>query len=159
MKIAIYPGSFDPVTNGHLDIILRASKLFDKLYVCVAINPGKKPFFSLEEKIKMLQKSTENIPNVEVIYTDGLVINKAKEVNAQVIVRGLRAVTDFEFEFQLAAANEYIDPSIEMVFLMTSLGKGFISSSYVKEFYQSGVDISNLVPSCVIDCFKEKESK
>lgn len=156
MKVAIYPGSFDPVTNGHLDIIKRASKLFDKVYVCIAINPSKKPFFSLEEKEIMLKDAVKDIKNVEVTYTDGLVINKAKELGAQVIVRGLRAVTDFEFEFQLAAANEYIDPNIEMVFLMTSLGKGFISSSYVKDFYQSGVDIESLVPSIVVKMFKSK---
>ncbi len=159
MKVAIYPGSFDPVTNGHLDIIKRASKLFDKVYVCIAINPSKKPFFSLEEKEIMLKDAVKDIKNVEVTYTDGLVINKAKELGAQVIVRGLRAVTDFEFEFQLAAANEYIDPNIEMVFLMTSLGKGFISSSYVKDFYQSGVDIESLVPSIVVKMFKSKEIK
>ena len=159
MKVAIYPGSFDPVTNGHLDIIKRASKLFDKVYVCIAINPNKKPFFSLEEKETMLKETVKDIENVEVTYTDGLVINKAKELGAQVIVRGLRAVTDFEFEFQLAAANEYIDPNIEMVFLMTSLGKGFISSSYVKDFYQSGVNINTLVPSIVVKMFKSKETK
>ncbi len=157
MKIAIYPGSFDPVTNGHMDIIERARKLFDKLYVCVAINPNKKSYFSFEEKIHMLEEATKNMDNVEVVSTSGLVVQKAKELNAKAIVRGLRAVTDFEFEFQLAAANEHIDPNVEMVFLMTSTGKGFISSSNVKDFYAANVDISSLVPSIVVDIFKSKE--
>ena len=157
MKIAIYPGSFDPVTNGHMDIIERARKLFDKLYVCVAINPNKKSYFSFEEKIHMLVEATKNMDNVEVVSTSGLVVQKAKELNAKAIVRGLRAVTDFEFEFQLAAANEHIDPNVEMVFLMTSTGKGFISSSNVKDFYAANVDISSLVPSVVIETFKSKE--
>ena len=98
MKIAIYPGSFDPVTNGHMEIIERARKLFDKLYVCVAINPNKKSYFSLEEKIHMLEEATKNMDNVEVVSTSGLVVQKAKELNAKAIVRGLRAVTDFEFD-------------------------------------------------------------
>ena len=157
MKIGIYPGSFDPVTNGHLDIIERASRLFDKLYVCVAINPNKKSFFTKEERVKMLKSSISNMENVEVVFTDGLVVSKAKELHASAIVRGLRAVSDFEFEFQLAAANEYIDPTIEMVFLMSSSGKGFISSSNVKDFYFSNVDISKLVPQVVIETFKEKD--
>ncbi len=157
MKTAVYPGSFDPITNGHLDIIARAGKLFDRLYVCVAVNPEKTSYFTLEEKIAMLKKATESLPNVEITSTSGLVMKKARELNAQAVVRGLRAVTDFEFEFQLAAANEYIDPEIEMVFLMSSTGKGFISSSNVKDFFFSGVDISSLVPPVVVEAFKAKE--
>ena len=157
MKKAIYPGSFDPLTNGHLDIIKRASDVFDKVYVCVADNPMKKYFFTTEERLNMAKESCKDIPNVEVIYTDGVVVNKAYELGCKVIVRGLRAVTDFEFEFQLAAANEHIDPNVEMVFLMTSTGKGFISSSNVKDFYAANVDISSLVPSIVVDIFKSKE--
>ena len=156
MKIGIYPGSFDPVTNGHLDIIERASRLFDKLYVCVAINPSKQSYFNDQEKIHMLEVATKDMPNVEVTSTSGLVVKKAKELNCNAIVRGLRAVTDFEFEFQLAAANEYIDSSIEMVFLMTSTGKGFISSSNIKDFYFSNVDLKPLVPQIVIDTFDKK---
>ena len=157
MRRGIYPGSFDPVTNGHIDIIERASKLFDKLFVCVAINPNKKSYFSLDEKINMLKEATKKFENVEIVSTEGLVVKKAKELNAQAIVRGLRAVTDFEFEFQLAAANEYIDPTIEMVFLMSSTGKGFISSSTVKDFHAAGIDLTSVVPQVVIDTFKEKE--
>ena len=128
MRKAIYPGSFDPITNGHIDIILRASKLFDKLYVCVAKNLNKTPYFTLEERLNMVKVALKDMPNVEVIATDKLIVSVAKELNAIAIVRGLRAVTDFEYEFQLAAGNEYIDNNIEMVFLMASLNKSFISS-------------------------------
>lgn len=156
MKKAIYPGSFDPLTNGHLDIIKRASDVFDKVYVCVADNPMKKYFFTTEERLNMAKESCKDIPNVEVIYTDGVVVNKAYELGCKVIVRGLRAVTDFEFEFQLAAANEFINDEIETMFLMASSGKGFISSSYVKDFYLNNVDISSLVPEAVLKCFKKR---
>ena len=145
MKIAIYPGSFDPITNGHLDIILRASKLFDKIYVCIAKNSSKQSFFSSEERVKMVEIATQDFENVEVISTDDLIVNVAKKLNATAIVRGLRAVTDFEYEFQLAAANEYIDQNIEMVFLMASLSKSFISSSSIKEFFTYNVSASPLI--------------
>lgn len=156
MKKAIYPGSFDPLTNGHLDIIKRASEVFDKVYVCVADNPTKKYFFTTEERLNMAKESCKDISNVEVIYTDGVVVNKAQELGCKVIVRGLRAVTDFEFEFQLAAANEFINHDIETMFLMAAAGKGFISSSYVKDFYLNKVDISPLVPNAVLSYFKKK---
>lgn len=156
MKKAVYPGSFDPITNGHMSIIQRASNIFDKLYVVIADNPNKKYYFTTEERIDMAKKACANIKNVEVIYTDGVVVNKAKELGCKVVVRGLRAVTDFEFEFQLAAANEYIDPNIETMFLMASSGKGFISSSYVKDFYNSKIDITSLVPEVVLEYFKRK---
>ena len=157
MKIAIYPGSFDPVTNGHLDIIRRAAKVFDKLFVCVAINPGKQSFFTIDERIHMMKEACASFDNVEVVFTSDLIVRKAKELGANVIVRGLRAVTDFEFEFQLAAANEYADSSIETVFMMASTGKGFISSSTIKEFYKSNVDISPLVPVSVVEMFQKNK--
>ena len=156
MTKAIYPGSFDPLTNGHLDIIKRASKIFDKVYVVVADNSLKKYYFTIEERVEMAKKACENIPNVEVLYTDGVVIHKAKELGCKVIVRGLRAVTDFEFELQLAAANEHIDNEIETMFLMASSGKSFISSSFVKDFYLNKVDISKLVPPNVLEQFNKK---
>ena len=156
MKKAVYPGSFDQLTNGHMSIIQRASNIFDKLYVVIADNPNKKYYFTTEERIDMAKKACANLKNVEVIYTDGVVVKKAKELGCKVVVRGLRAVTDFEFEFQLAAANEYIDPNIETMFLMASSGKGFISSSYVKDFYNSKVDITSLVPEVVLEYFKRK---
>ena len=157
MRKAIYPGSFDPITNGHIDIILRASKLFDKLYVCVAKNLNKTPYFTLEERLNMVKVALKDIPNVEVIATDKLIVSVAKELNAIAIVRGLRAVTDFEYEFQLAAGNEYIDNNIEMVFLMASLNKSFISSSSIKEFYSYNVDITKLVPPIVVEEFNKKK--
>ena len=159
MKVAIYPGSFDPITNGHLDIILRASKLFDKIYVCIAKNSSKQSFFTLEERVKMVKIATQDFENVEVISTDDLIVNVAKKLNATAIVRGLRAVTDFEYEFQLAAANEYIDQNIEMVFLMASLSKSFISSSSIKEFFNYNVDVSSLVPNIVIEMYNSKKKK
>lgn len=159
MKIAIYPGSFDPITNGHLDIILRASKLFDKIYVCIAKNSSKQSFFSSEERVKMVEIATQDFENVEVISTDDLIVNVAKKLKATAIVRGLRAVTDFEYEFQLAAANEYIDQNIEMVFLMASLSKSFISSSSIKEFFTYNVDVSSLVPNIVIEMYNSKQKK
>ena len=159
MKIAIYPGSFDPITNGHLDIILRASKLFDKIYVCIAKNSSKQSFFSSEERVKMVEIATQDFENIEVISTDDLIVNVAKKLNATAIVRGLRAVTDFEYEFQLAAANEYIDQNIEMVFLMASLSKSFISSSSIKEFFTYNVDVSSLVPNIVIEMYNSKQKK
>lgn len=157
MRKAIYPGSFDPITNGHIDIILRASKLFDKLYVCVAKNLNKTPYFTLEERLNMVKVALKDIPNVEVIAADKLIVSVAKELNAIAIVRGLRAVTDFEYEFQLAAGNEYIDNNIEMVFLMASLNKSFISSSSIKEFYSYNVDITKLVPPIVVEEFNKKK--
>lgn len=157
MRKAIYPGSFDPITKGHIDIILRASKLFDKLYVCVAKNLNKTPYFTLEERLNMVKIALKDIPNVEVIATDKLIVSVAKELNAIAIVRGLRAVTDFEYEFQLAAGNEYIDNNIEMVFLMASLNKSFISSSSIKEFYSYNVDITKLVPPIVVEEFNKKK--
>ena len=156
MTKAIYPGSFDPLTNGHLDIILRASKIFDKVYVAVADNSLKKYFFTTEERVEMAKKACENIPNVEVLYTNGVVIHKARELGCKVIIRGLRAVTDFEFELQLAAANEHIDNEIETMFLMAASGKSFISSSFVKDFYLNKVDISKLVPLNVLEQFNKR---
>lgn len=157
MKKAIYPGSFDPITNGHLDIIERASKIFDEVYVCVAINNTKNSYFTIEERVSMCEDAVKHLSNVKVTSTSGLVVKKAKEIGCEIIVRGLRAVTDFEFEFQLAASNEYIDDSIETMFFMSSNGKDFISSSSVKDFYLNGVDISRLVPLSVKKKFDEKK--
>lgn len=156
MKIAMYAGSFDPITNGHLDILKRAIKLFDKIYICIANNPNKKSLFSPEEKINLIKESVKKYNNVEVVYTDDLTIKKAKELKVNAIIRGLRAVTDFEYEFQLASGYRYIDKDIEMVFLMSSSELCFISSSAVKEFAEKGVDVSPLVPKCVETALKNK---
>ena len=150
MKIAVYPGSFDPITNGHLDILERASKIFDKVIVLVAINSSKNHRFSVEERVQMIKEATAGIPNVEVDSSEGLTVRYAKEHGAGTLIRGLRAVSDFEYEFRLASANEFADSSIDMVFFMARGDKTFISSSAIIELYNSGVDISSLVPESVL---------
>ena len=154
MKIAVYPGSFDPITNGHLDILERASRVFDKVIVLVASNPNKHSRFSVEERVAMIEEATTEFKNVVVDYYDGLTVRYAKEHGATHLIRGLRAVSDFEYEFQLASANEFADSSIDMVFFMARGEKSFISSSAIFELHNSGVDISNLVPASVLKRLK-----
>ena len=156
MKIAIYPGSFDPITNGHLDILKRALRVFDKVIVLVANNSKKTNFFTVDERVAIIKSVVRDIPNVEVAQTDGLVVDYAMKVNATALVRGLRAVSDFEYELQVATTNEFINPSIDMVFFMTHLENTFISSSTIKELYSQNVDISRLVPPEVITALKNK---
>ena len=153
MRIAIYPGSFDPITNGHLDILNRALEIFDKVIVLVAINPNKKSRFSVEERIAMIKEAEDN-PNVEVDSYQGLTVEYAKAHGAKHLIRGLRAVTDFEYEFQLATANDFIDPSIDSVFLMSKNDKSFINSSMIVELYHQGQDVSSLVPPSVVKRLK-----
>lgn len=154
MRIAVYPGSFDPITNGHLDILNRALKAFDKVIVLVAFNPEKHSKFSPEERVEMIKETVIDNPNVEVYADSGLTVEFAKKHGATHLIRGLRAVSDFEYEFQLASANEFIDPSIDMVFFMTRGDKGFISSSAIMEMHKSGVDVSSLVPPSVLKRLK-----
>ena len=139
---AIYPGSFDPVTNGHVDIIERASRMFDRLIVAVLNNSAKKPLFTTAERIEMLRQVTSHLPNVEVKAFDGLTVDFAHQENAGVLVRGLRAVTDFEYELQLSQTNRVIAPDIDTVFLTTNLKYSYLSSSIVKEIASYGGDIS-----------------
>ena len=153
MKIAVYPGSFDPITNGHLEILDRALNIFDKVIMLVAVNPNKKTRFSAEERVAMIKEAINN-PRVEVDSFDGLTVKYAKERGANHLIRGLRAVTDFEYEFSLASANDYIDESIDTVFLMSKVEKSFINSSMIMELYQSGVDVSALVPASVLKRLK-----
>lgn len=153
MKIAVYPGSFDPITNGHLEILDRALNIFDKVIMLVAVNPNKKTRFSAEERVAMIKEAVNN-PRVEVDSFDGLTVKYAKEHGAHHLIRGLRAVTDFEYEFSLASANDYIDESIDTVFLMSKVEKSFINSSMIMELYQSGVDVSALVPASVLKRLK-----
>ena len=150
MKIAIYPGSFDPITNGHLDILKRACEVFDKVIVLIAVNPNKKSNFSLEDRMNMIKEATKDMKGVSVDSYDGLTVKYAKEHGANHLIRGLRAVTDFEYEFQLASSNEFIDSSIDMVFFMARGDKTFISSSAIMELVRNGVDVSALVPESVI---------
>ncbi|MBO6262491.1 MAG: pantetheine-phosphate adenylyltransferase [Bacilli bacterium] len=153
MKIAIYPGSFDPITNGHLEILQRALNIFDKVIILVAVNDNKKSRFSVEERVNMIKEAI-NDDRVEVDSYNGLTVEYAKKHNANHLIRGLRAVTDFEYEFSLASANDYIDSSIDTVFLMSKVEKSFINSSMIMELYHSGVDVSKLVPSSVMKRLK-----
>lgn len=154
MKIAVYPGSFDPITNGHLDILNRACALFDKVIVLVATNPNKSSNFSTEERVEMIKEATKGNKKVEVTSDSGLTVEFAKKHNATHLIRGLRAVSDFEYEFQLASANEFIDPKIDTVFLMARGDKTFISSSSIITMAKQGIDVSKLVPSSVLKRLK-----
>lgn len=149
MKKAIYPGSFDPVTLGHMDVIARSAKLADELVVVIMINEGKKPLFSIEERASMLELTTKDINNVRIEYYKGLLIDFAKRENADVIVRGLRAVTDFEYELQMAQTNRVLAPQIDTLFLTTALEYSYLSSSIVKEVAGFGGDISRFVPKVI----------
>lgn len=142
---AIYPGSFDPVTFGHLDIIRRASGVVDELVVGVLINKSKRPLFSIEERLEMLRECTADLANVRVLSFDGLTVEFARSQNARIIVRGLRAVTDFEVEMQIAQNNRIVDPNIETMFLTTGLQYAYLSSTIVKEMASYGTDISRFV--------------
>jgi pantetheine-phosphate adenylyltransferase len=145
MKIGIYPGSFDPVTLGHMDVISRSAKIVDKLIVAVLNNNSKNPWFTAEERVDMLKLVTKDIPNVEVTLFHGLTVDLAKQYNAQTIIRGLRAVTDFEYELQLAQTNRIIAPDIDTIFLTTSLQYAYLSSSTVREVAYYNGDISKFV--------------
>ena len=146
---AIYPGSFDPITNGHIDVIKRASRIFDQVTIAVSQNINKKSFLSKKEKIEAINISLEGLNNVEVIAFDSLLVDFAKKINAQIILRGLRAVSDFEYEFQLAGMNKHLDKNIETFFLTPSEEFSNISSSLVREILMLGGDISSFVPQKV----------
>jgi pantetheine-phosphate adenylyltransferase len=146
MKKAIYPGSFDPVTNGHMDMIQRASKIVDELVVGVLNNSAKNSLFSVEERVSMLKEMTRDMKNVTVDSFDGLMVDYMDEIGATIVVRGLRAVTDFEYELQIAQTNHKVNPKIDTIFLTTSLEYAYLSSTIVKEFASYGGDISNFVP-------------
>lgn len=156
MKIAVYPGSFNPITNGHIDILKRALKVFDQVIILVATNPEKKYAFTMEERVEMIRGAVKDFKNVSVDSTDGLTVRYAEEHNATHIIRGLRAVTDFEYEFQLADANHFVDPNIDSVFFMSNNDKSFISSSTIIQMYKSGVEVNKLVPDSVLKKLKEK---
>ena len=156
MKRAIYPGSFDPVTNGHVDIILSSSKIVEKLIVGVLKNSAKKSLFSVEERVSMLKELTKDLPNVEVTSFDGLLVDYMREIDASIIVRGLRAVTDFEYELQIAQTNHIENTDIETIFLTTNLQYSYLSSTIVKEFASYGGDISKFVPEQFVDRIYEK---
>lgn len=156
MKRAIYPGSFDPLTLGHLDMIKRSAKIVDELVIGVLNNSAKNSLFSLDERVSMIKEMTESMPNVTVASFDGLLVDYMKKINATIIVRGLRAVTDFEYELQIAQTNHVENPEVETIFLTTSLQYSYLSSTIVKEFASYGGDISKFVPARFIDRIYEK---
>lgn len=156
MKIAIYPGSFDPVTSGHLNIIQRAANIFDKLIVCVMVNAGKNPMFTLEERVELIRKVTDGIPNVEVDCSDELLAEYARRKGSCVIVKGLRAGSDFENEFQMAMVNRKINPELDTMFLTAEHQYMYMSSSMVKELGSYHVDLSDFLPEQIIPDFKNR---
>ncbi len=151
MKRAIYPGSFDPVTFGHIDMIERSAKIVDELVVAILVNSAKNPLFSVEERVSMLREITGHVPNIKITSFHGLLIDYARKVDASIIVRGLRAVTDFEYELQIAQTNRIVDDRVDTVFLTTSLEYAYLSSTIVKEVASYGGDISHFVPEQLID--------
>lgn len=156
MKKAIYPGSFDPITNGHLDVLKRALEVFDEIVVLVADNQNKKQRFTAEERVLMIKDAVKDLKGVTVDSTHGLTVAYAKKVGAKHLIRGLRAVTDFEYEFSLADANRFIDSSIDMVFFMANPEHSYISSSAIDDMHKANVDISKLVPGSVIKMYEKK---
>lgn len=155
-KTVICPGSFDPVTLGHFDIIKRASNMFDKVIVAVLVNSSKSPCFSIEERIEFLKEVTAEIDNVEIASFDGLLVEYCRERNVDAIVKGLRMVSDFEYEFQMALTNKKLNPQLETIFLTSDAESMFLSSSIVREVGSMGGDISNFVPACVHDRIVER---
>jgi pantetheine-phosphate adenylyltransferase len=148
-KLAIYPGSFDPVTNGHLDLIERASKLFGRLVVTVARNGEKAPMFTLQERVEMLREATQPFPNVEVDTFDGLLVDYSRKLGARVLVRGIRAVSDYEYELQMALMNRRLEPQLETVFMLPAVEYSYLSSHLVRELAVLGGSLNGLVPAAV----------
>lgn len=158
-KIAVVPGSFDPITNGHIDIIRRAADVFDTVYVAVLNNSAKKPLFTIEERTALIKEVTKDLPNIRIETSSGLLIDYAREKKAKAIVRGLRAVSDFEYEMQITSMNRVLDENIETFFIMSKNQYSFLSSSIVKEVAKYGGNVSELVPAHVEQALNEKFSK
>lgn len=156
MKIAVCPGSFDPVTLGHIDIIRRAARMFDRVVVVVMTNVSKKPLFTKEERMELLRRATADIPNVEVDWNDGLLAEYMREKKADVIIKGLRALSDFEYEFQMALTNRQLNPDVETAFLTTTAEHMYLSSSLVKQVALFNGDISGFVPACILEDISRK---
>lgn len=155
----LYPGTFDPMTNGHIDLVVRASKMFDEVVVAVAVGHHKNPLFSLDERVQLAKKSLAHLNNVEFVSFDGLLVNFFKAQKATAVLRGLRALSDFEYEFQLANMNRTLDPTFETVFLTPSEQYSFISSTMVREIARLNGDVSKFVPSHVVEAFESKYQK
>ena len=159
MTRAVYPGSFDPVTYGHIDIIKRSAKMVDKLIIGVLSNSSKTPLFSVEERVKMLKEVTKDLGNVKVVPFDGLLVEFARQQKARLVIRGLRAITDFEYEIQMSQTNHKLEPEVETMFLTTNLKYSYLSSTIVREVAAFGGDISQFVPETVAKSIKEKMSQ
>ncbi len=155
-KVAIYPGSFDPITNGHIDMVERGLRLFDKIIICILCNPGKETLFTIEERLEMIRKSLKKFSNIEIDSFDGLLVDYGAKRNANAILRGMRAVSDFEYEFQLALMNRKLNRKIQTVFLMTGFRWIFTSSSIIKEAARFGGDVTGMVPPIVNQKLKKK---
>ncbi len=156
MRSAIYPGTFDPITNGHLDLMKRSLKVVDKLVIAVAENPAKHPLFTIEERVSLVKSSTEDMPNIDVLPFGNLLIEFCEEMSIHIVIRGLRAISDFEFELQMSQMNRKMDGNIETLFLMPSEEYTFVSSKLVKEFASFGADLSAHVPPPVAEALGEK---
>ena len=156
MRRAICPGSFDPVTFGHVDIVKRAAGMFDEVFVAAMVNPAKQPNFTLDERLDLLRRALDGIDNVIVVGFDGLLADYARNIGATVIVKGLRAVSDFEYEFQMALTNERLNPELETIFLTTRAENMFLSSSIVRQVAKFGGDISQFVPGCILEDIHER---
>ena len=156
MRLAIYPGSFDPITNGHIDVIVRAATLFDEIVVAVAVNDAKHGLFTIEERVELIRRVTERFNNVRVAQFEGLLVEYARKQNATAVVRGLRAISDFEFEFQMALMNRKLEPAIETIFLTPREEYTYISSRIVKEIARLGGQVSAFVPDVIQEALRKK---
>ena len=156
MRIAVYPGSFDPLTNGHLDIIRRASRLFDRVLVSVLQNEGKAPMFSVQERMQLIAECTRDIPGVEVHSFSGLLVDFMRRMDASVVVRGIRAVSDYEYELQMALMNRELHEGAETIFMLPAVEYTFVASRLVKEVFRLGGDISHLVPPAVLEALRSR---
>ena len=159
MKIAVYPGSFDPITCGHLDIIRRSSVMFDEVIIAVLNNSAKTPLFSAEERVRLIEKSIADLPNCRAVYFSGLLVDFVQQQAATAVIKGLRAISDFEYEFQMALLNKKLNPNIETLFMCTNANYSYISSSIVKEIAGLGGDFSDLLPKEIYEDVKQKIKK
>jgi pantetheine-phosphate adenylyltransferase len=157
-RLAIFPGSFDPLTNGHVDIVLRSAHLFERVRIAVLVNADKKPLFSPDERVSIIREVFSEYPNVEVDTFDGLLVDYARRQRASAIIRGLRAVSDFEYEFQMALMNRHLEPTLETVFMMPAEQYTYLSSRLIKEVFSLGGEVRGLVPSIVEDRLRNKKS-
>ena len=158
MRSVLYPGSFDPVTNGHLDVARRASAIFDRVLIAVAVNSEKTPLFTLEERVELIQEACKEIPNIEVISFRGLLVDAINQFHAQAVIRGIRAVSDFEYEFQMALMNRELNSKCETLFMMTDPAYSFVSSRLIKEIAANNGEFASFVPPNVVDAIKKKLS-